>query len=402
MSHAGPAEAVFWTAATIIAYTYVGYPLLLYVMTRQRRSISPAGSAWPRVTLIISAYNEKEVMAEKLLNALELDYPRDLLEILVVSDASDDGTDEIVTGFEDQNVRLIRQTQRLGKSAGLNLGVGQAHGEIIIFSDANALYEPSAIRNLVRHFSEPRAGYVVGNARYSERPGQTASAESEGIYWRLETWLKEKESLFGSVVGGDGAIYAIRRELFTPLLVTDINDFLNPLQIVSKGYRGVYDKSAVCYEEAGDSFGKEFRRKVRIVSRSINAVFRAPRVLLPWTQPRHWLALVSHKALRWLAPVFLLILFVATLALVKIPFYQIALWMQGVFYGMALAGWKLERRIAAPRFLYLPLYFCVVNLAALLGLFRFLTGSLAPTWETIRQRPQQGEDSHLSLVRKDS
>lgn len=402
MSHAGPAEAVFWTAATIIAYTYVGYPLLLYVMTRQRRSISPAHSTWPQVTLIISAYNEKEVMAEKLHNALELDYPRDLLEILVVSDASDDGTDEIVTGFEGHNLRLIRQTQRLGKSAGLNLGVGQARGEIIIFSDANALYEPDAIRNLVRHFSEPRAGYVVGNARYSERPGQSASAESEGIYWRLETWLKEKESLFGSVVGGDGAIYAIRRELFTPLLATDINDFLNPLQIVSKGYRGVYDKSAVCYEEAGDSFGKEFRRKVRIVSRSINAVFRAPRVLLPWTQPRHWLALVSHKALRWLAPVFLLILFVATLALVKIPLYQIALWLQGLFYGMALAGWKLERRIAAPQFLYLPLYFCIVNLAALLGLFRFLTGSLAPTWETIRQQPRQGADSHLSLVRKDS
>src|SRR5262249_37071956 len=157
-------------------------------------------------------------------------------------------TDEIVHSFLTRGVRLVRQARRLGKSIGVNLGVASTSGELIVFSDANAIYERDAIQKLIRHFGDSAVGYVVGNARYRERTGQKASAESEGLYWKLETWLKEKESLCSSVVGGDGAIYAIRRELFSPLRATDINDFLNPLQIITKGYRGIYDRSAVCFE----------------------------------------------------------------------------------------------------------------------------------------------------------
>lgn len=396
-------EGVFWSVAATLIYTYFGYPLLLYVLTRRHRDdVPPQASEWPRATLIISAYNEKTVIAEKLRNSLELDYPQGRLEIIVISDCSDDGTDEIVAGFAGKGVRLLRQTKRLGKSAGLNLGVSKASGEILVFSDANAIYQPDAVRMLVSHFSDRNVGYVVGNARYSEKVGQTASAESEGTYWKLETWLKQKESDFGSVVGGDGAIYAIRRKLFTPLLPTDINDFLNPLQIISRGYRGLYERAAICFEEAGDSFRKEFHRKIRIVSRSLNAVVRAPRVLLPWTQPRHWFALVSHKLLRWFAPVFMLALLAATICLRDSVFYRVALWLQLGFYGMALTGWGLEKRIKAPTIVYLPFYFCVVNVAALLGVVKFLTGSLSPTWETIRQQVPQNSDNRGPLVRKES
>ena len=389
-------EILFWTSATLIFYAYAGYVILAYLLARfASRPVTLPGGSLPRVTLLISAFNERAVMGEKLENALALDYPQERFEVLVVSDCSDDGTDEIVQEFAPRAVRLVRQAERLGKSSGLNLGVLQASGEILVFSDANAMYEPDALRQLVRHFADPRVGYVVGSARYRTGLEQSPSAKSEGLYWKLETWLKQKESAFGSVVGGDGAIYAIRRELFTPLRPTDINDLLNPLQIIARGYRGAYEPDAVCYEEAGDSFEKEFRRKVRIISRSLNALRRAPRVLLPWTQPRHWFALVSHKLLRWIAPVFFLLLFFATAVLWKSPIYRLMLVLQIVFYALAGIGWVMERRSGdrTSRILYLPYYFCLVNLASLLGIGKFLTGSLSPTWQTIRQESPVEPDS---------
>jgi len=352
--------------------------------------------------MLISAYNERGVIEGKIQNTLALDYPPDLLTNLIVSDCSDDGTDEIVLRYASQGVQLVRLSERLGKSIGLNLGVQKAAGEILIFSDANAIYQPDAIGLLVRHFSDPRVGYVVGNARYTERSSKTASEASEGLYWKLETWLKEKESDFGSVVGGDGAIYAMRRELYTPLRLTDINDFLNPLQIIVRGYRGVYEPSAICFEEASDTFEKEFRRKVRIVSRSLNAVRRAPRVLLPWTQPRHWLALISHKILRWFAPLFLFIALIANLTLWPSPFYRVTACLQLGFYLLAAIGWAVESRGAAPRFLYLPYYFSLINWASMLGIFKCLTGSLTPTWQTIRQDTPAHSDESVQFVKKRS
>jgi cellulose synthase/poly-beta-1,6-N-acetylglucosamine synthase-like glycosyltransferase len=367
-------------------YVYLGYPLLLFLAAR----LAPAKhrvdeNILPRVTILISAFNEREVIRGKIENSLSLDYPRDLLEIAVISDASDDGTDDIVRGFAARRVKLLRQEARLGKSVGLNLGVAMTASDIVLFSDANAIYSPDAVRKLVRHFADPQVGYVVGNARYRESSDQKASAQSEGLYWKLETWLKAKESIWGSVVGGDGAIYAIRRELYTPLLPTDINDFLNPLQIIVHGYRGIYEPAAVCFEDAGESFEKEFQRKVRIISRSLNAVRRAPRATLPWTQPRHWFSLVSHKILRWLVPVFLILALVSNLALYRNPFFMVLAAIQVASYLFALMGFIFRRRPGLIRIFRIPYYFCLVNLASLIGIFKFLSGSLSPTWQTIRQ-----------------
>lgn len=394
---------VFWLCAGVVVYVYAGYPVLIALLSRWTpQKESQAEGGLPRVSLIISAYNERAVIGEKLDNALSADYPEDLLGIVVVSDCSSDGTDEIVRKRGDRRVRLVRQEERLGKSAGLNLGVPVSSGEILIFSDANAMYRPNAIRQLVRHFSNPRVGYVVGNARYLEEPGQAPSASSEGLYWKLETWLKGKESQFGSVVGGDGAIYAIRRELYTPLRATDINDLLNPLQIIARGYRGVFEPAAVCYEEAGDSFEKEFRRKVRIVGRSLNAVWRASAVLLPWTQPRHWFSLVSHKLLRWFVPAFLALMLASGLALWRLPFYRVADLLQILFYGLAFAGWLAGHRVSSPKFLYIPYYFCLVNVASFLGVMQFFRGSLSPTWRTIRQEALPKEELVVQSTRRGS
>lgn len=377
---------VFWMSSVAVIYVYAGYPLALSLLARLfPQRLSSGESFLPSTTLLISAFNEELVIAEKIQNALASDYPADRLEIMVISDCSDDATDKIVRSYSSRNVRLVRQAERLGKTAGLNLGVSEAKGEYLVFSDANAMYQEDALRQLLKHFGDPQVGYVVGNARYVAKTGQAASAESEGMYWKLETWLKKKESQFGSVVGGDGAIYAIRRELYSSLRPTDINDLLNPLQIITRNYRGLYEPAAICYEEAGDSFAKEFRRKVRIISRSLNAVRRAPRVLLPWTQPRHWFALISHKVLRWLAPLFLILALIANLFFWHLATYKALSILQMAFYFLAAIGWLLGARRQVSKIFYLPYYFCLMNLASLLGLIKFLSGSLSPTWQTIRQ-----------------
>jgi len=382
-------ETLFWICVALLAYVYAGYPLLVGFLARFfPQPVNCAGVFDQSVSLLISAYNEGPVIAAKLENALALDFVRASLEVIVVSDCSDDSTDEIARGYADRGVRLLRQNQRLGKSAALNFAVPQAHGEILVFSDANALYHPDALQHLVRHFVDPQVGYVVGNARYFDSGAGTPSAKSEGLYWKLETYLKKKESLFSSVVGGDGAIYAIRRGLYTSLLPTDINDFLNPLQIIARGYRGVFEPAAICYEEAAEQFSQEFRRKVRITSRSLNAIRRIPAVLNPLKNPRHWFLLVSHKLLRWLAPFYMILLFLSSLVLWPLPAYRTVLLLQIIFYLMALFGWIWEPNNKIGKAFSVAFYFCMVNLASLIGCVKCIRGDLSGQWVPPRQKLQ--------------
>ncbi|HKV62620.1 MAG TPA: glycosyltransferase family 2 protein [Candidatus Acidoferrum sp.] len=384
---AGILAFVFWGCLGLLVYVYVGYPLLLTLLARFSDAPFPDSDLpAPPVTLLISAFNESQVIAAKLENSLTLEYPNDRLEIVVISDSSDDGTDEIVQQYSPRGVRLLRQEPRMGKTAGLNLGVSEARGQILVFSDANAMYQPDAVRRLVRHFSNPRVGYVVGNARYYEKGTESQSAQSEGLYWKLETYLKKKESIFDSVVGGDGAIYAIRRELYLPLLPTDINDFLNPLQIISRGYAGVFEPAAVCYEEAAQDFSQEYRRKVRIISRSLNALGRVPEVLNPLRNARHWFLLVSHKVLRWFAPFFMVFCFAASFALWKFPFYKYGAILQTAFYALALIGWKWRPENKFGEIISLAFYFCLVNLASLVGCIKCFRGDLSGKWAPPRQK----------------
>jgi cellulose synthase/poly-beta-1,6-N-acetylglucosamine synthase-like glycosyltransferase len=383
-------KSQFWICVALLAYVYIVYPLLVGWLARLfPQAVNSDESFKPSVSLLISAFNEGSIIATKLENTLALDFAAESLEVLVVSDCSDDGTDEIVERYSSSGVRLIRQQPRRGKSAGLNLGVSQARGQFLVFSDANAIYEPDAIRQLVRHFSNPKVGYVVGNARYYEKGAASSAAESEGLYWKLETYLKKAESRLGSVVGGDGAIYAIRRELYAPLLPTDINDFLNPLQIIVRGYTGVFEPAAVCHEEAAESFGQEFRRKVRIVSRSLNALRRIPAVLNPFHNFRHWFLLVSHKLLRWFAPFFMLLLFITSLALWQFPLYRAFALLQIAFYALALAGGHWQPGNKLGKLLSLPYYFCMVNLASLIGCVKCFRGDLAGQWTPPRQDGQR-------------
>ncbi|MGE3999267.1 MAG: glycosyltransferase family 2 protein, partial [Planctomycetaceae bacterium] len=287
---------LFWASFTAVAATYAVYPACLLVLSRFRQRTQPQPLE-PSTTLIISAFNEADVIREKLENSLALDYPADRLEVMVISDASQDGTDDIVRSFSDSGVRLCRKEQRRGKSAGLSRFVPQASGEILVFSDANSIYEPDAIRRLVRHFNDDGVGFVVGHQRYYD--DASISSTSESLYWRYETAIKVLESRVGSVVCGDGAIMAIRSELFEPLSADDINDLALPLKIVIRGYRGVFDPEAICYEHTAADMAAEFRRRVRIVNRSFRAVYRNWKALSPIHVGWFAVQLFLHKVVRW-------------------------------------------------------------------------------------------------------
>lgn len=377
----------FWLVVLVgcvgaIGYVLVGYPLLLrlIVLVRGPRPVAKADIT-PTVSLVISAFNEVEVIAAKLENALALDYPRDRLTIVVVSDASDDGTDEVVAGFADRGVVLRRQTARRGKTVGLNATMPTLSSEVVVFSDANAMYQPDALRMLVRNFADPAVGCVTGEARY-EGDADGAADEGEGAYWNYEIQLKRRETAVGSSVGGDGAIYAIRAPLWQTLPDDGINDFLNPLQIVAAGWRGVYEPDAICYEEAAGETAKEYRRRVRIISRSWRAIWIAADVLKPWKVGFFAVSVLSHKVLRWFAGLFLLGAAVATVALVLPALIRSSAWLWAATAVAVLVAMALP---PTRRVLQVAWYFGVLNLASLVGLVKGTLGSTSGVWSTPRQ-----------------
>lgn len=372
---------LFLLSAGVLLYIYVGYPLLLraLVWARGPRPVRRADIA-PPLSLVISAHNEASVIGRKIENALALDYPRDALEIVVVSDASTDATDEIVSRYASRGVRLVHQSQRRGKTAGLNRVMPLLRGDIVVFSDANALYEPDALRKLARNFADPDVGCVTGEARYL--PGGKAAAElGERAYWGYEIRVKRLETAVGSMVGGDGAIYAIRRSLWRDLPDDAINDFLNPLQIVTAGWRAVYEPEAICHEETAGGIATEYRRRVRIVSRSWRAIFQARHAINPLRVGMFAWKVVSHKVLRWFTGVFAATALASAvgLLLTTLPAAAVA----AALLALAAAVLLLSpvRRMAS-----LVAYFAVINVASIVGLFYGTVGRVSGVWSTPRER----------------
>jgi cellulose synthase/poly-beta-1,6-N-acetylglucosamine synthase-like glycosyltransferase len=380
----------FWLSVLLVVYPYLIYPPLLLLLARFRpvRGEPQDAGGLPQVTLVISAYNEEAVIAEKLRNALNLDYPPESLEVTVVSDASSDRTDDIVqeVSAREPRVRLVRLSERRGKSAGLNRAVEVAQGDIVVFSDANALYEPRSIRELVRGFADPQVGYVVGAALYYDAKGNRA-AESEGLYWKLEMFLKHLESEYHSVVGGDGAIYAIRRHLFRELKDDDISDFVNPLQIVASGFRGLFNAKARCFEGSGETFGKEFKRKRRIVNRTWRAVRRYGGLLKLRDHGRFVFMLVSHKVIRWFTLPFVIVAWVANIALLGTSSVYILTWV-AITGSVVVAGFGailVRLGLLQPRLVSILYYFYLVSLAGLLGIWDEWRGVRHAIWDHIRK-----------------
>jgi len=383
-----------------LIYIFLGYPLLLAIIAFLfSRGKTVKRDITPSVSLIISCYNEQGVIAEKLANSLQLTYPKDHLEIIVASDASTDLTEEIVKQYESEGVRLLRIEGRLGKTACLNHAVRKASGQIIVFSDANAMYKHDAIQNLVRNFQDPKVGYVVGEAKYADKV-TTPAARSESIYWKYEIWVKYLESRCHSTVGGDGAIYAIRKELYEDLKFSDINDFVNPLQIVAKGYRGLYEPHAICWENTSGSFNKEFARKVRIVNRSFSGLLRVPSVLNPFKVGIFSFEIVSHKLLRWFSPFFFITLCMTSFILAAVQdktSFQYLSAALVLFFILADIGFLMSKNSKSHPIFYMPYYFIVVNLASLIGIYQRLRGTTQITWTPHRAGDKQHEVTSPTL-----
>jgi len=370
---------IFWLSALLTVYVYVGYPVILAVLRRWARITIRDERHLPQVSLVIAAYNEEQVLHEKLQNSLALQYPQERLEIVVASDGSTDATNMIVKAYAHKGVVLHEVVPRGGKARALGMVVPQVRGEIVVLSDANTMYQPDALQKLVRNFADPTVGAVSGDVQLVD--AAPSHSRSEGLYYRYERWLQGVESELGSIIGADGAMYALRRSLFQPPSVgLVLDDFVTSMNVARAGYRVVYEPEAVATEQGTLSSQEEFRRKVRIVSGGMQALRRGeglPRL----QQPLLLFCYVSHKLLRWFVPCFLLGLFLSSFWLSGTFVYTCAYYGQVLFYGVA--GMYA---VGVPRLRHwsgsgVPYYFCLVNGAALIGLWKGLLHTPSGVWQ---------------------
>jgi len=373
-------SAVIIIGLALLVYVYAGYPLLAWAISVLRpRPVLARDDHRPRVSVLIAAFNEAASIEQTVRNKLEQDYPPDRLEVLVVSDASDDGTDAIVEALGDPRVRLVRQEPRAGKTSGLNLIAPQATGEVLVFSDANSLYAPDTIAELVKPLADPDVGYVTGRMLY-RAPDGSPTGEGCSAYMRYENQLRAWETRLGSIVGVDGGVDAIRRDIWQPMRADQLPDFVAPLTVRARGYRVVYQPGARLYEDALSDSGDEFRMRVRVTLRAFWAMKDMARMLDPLRYGLFAWQLWSHKLLRYLAPFFQLGVLVANVAVAGQggPWLTL-LGLQAVFYG-GVAVAHVRRHQPQPGLVSAAYYLCVVNLASGLAFVQFLLGKKKVTW----------------------
>jgi cellulose synthase/poly-beta-1,6-N-acetylglucosamine synthase-like glycosyltransferase len=378
-------EAVFWIAAGAVVYIYLGYPLIMYLGSKLRRRHVIKREHEPTISLLIAAHNEVAHIRRTLENSLSLDYDPAKLQIIVVSDGSVDGTDDVVRQFADRGVTLLRQEPRNGKTAALNTAVTHASGDILVFADANSMYERDALRHIVVNFADPSVGYVTGKLRY-RNPDGTMTGDGCSLYMRYENFIRTCESDFGSLVGVNGGVDAVRRSLYTPMNPDDLPDLVLPLRVVAQGFRVVYEPAAVLTEEANNNLSDEYRMRVRVSLRAIWTLSDMPYMMSVRRQGFYAIQLFSHKALRYLAFVFMTSSFVtAALLWPQGGIYRVAFLMQLLFAMLAGLGLMAERRGWRTRVLFVPYYFALVNAAAFQACVKFLRRERNRVW-----RPRLG------------
>ncbi len=387
------AVVLFWVSLGVILYTYLVYPFILlicfavsqvradlgYLFNRLDRRVKRLGALkTPGVTFVFPAYNEEKHLAAKLENLFALDYPRESLQVVIVSDGSTDGTNEILRGVTAPWIETVILAERGGKANALNCGVARARHELVVFSDASTLFEPDTIRRLVRHFGDPRIGAVCGALRFQ---ASSESQETEGVYWKYESALRLMESRFGASLNASGAVYALRRDAYQPLARGAVlDDLLIPMNARKQGYRVIYDPEAVATDYAPETIRGEFARRVRIAAGSFQAL---PELLRVKLDAITGFCFFSHKLLRWVLPLFLLALLLSNALLLGRPFYAAFGVAQAGFYVWALLGLTCYKHLKKIRFALIGHFLLAMNAAFLVGFFRYLRNRRTIEWQRV-------------------
>lgn len=384
-------EYIFWLSALLVVYIYLGYPALLCLLAKMKPLVTERleGDYQPKVVVLIAAYNEAEVIRENIENKLTQQYPAEKIRVVVVSDESDDGTDEVVGEYAAQNVTLLRQSPRQGKTSGLNLALEWLHeqgddSEIIVFADANSIYDENTIAHLVENFRDLKVGYVTGKMVYVNADGSLVG-DGCSAYMKYENLMRSKETLIGSVVGVDGGVDAMRMVLHTRLNADQLPDFVQPLKVVEQGYRVAYEPQAILKEESLDESGSEYRMRVRVGLRAMWALHDMRSLMNPFKYGLFSWQLMSHKLLRYSAFVPLLLVFVCSLILSNDhAIYTVALILQIIFYTLA---WRAHGKQGSelPAYYSLPYYFTLLNVACAMAAAKYLRGEKMVIW-----KPRQG------------
>lgn len=376
-------EVVFWVSVSVVAYSYAVYPILIGLlawMRSQRLTTTNIGDRadWPYVSLVIAAYKEERVIQERIDNALAFDYPADRYEVLIGCDGDLDRTGEIVRAAGDTRIKLLQFAERRGKPSVLNDCLNAAQGTLIGFSDANTFWKPDALKRLVQHFDDSNVGGVCGQLLLTD---PETGANVDGLYWRYENFLKRCEGKVGALLGANGAIYAIRKKLWQPIPAnTIVDDFLIGMRVHLYGRQFKFDELAIANEESAPNMGAEFHRRARIGAGG----FQSMCWLLPLLNPLRGtvsFAFWSHKILRWFCPLFLIAALVANLGLLSQPVYVLTMIAQVTFYFVALAGRYVPGRGLPSRLLRLTTMFSSMNLALLVGLYRWLANAQSGAWK---------------------
>lgn len=372
---------VFWSSVTAIIYPYALYPALIWLKGRIWPRPVRRSAATPAVTVLIPAYNEVDCIGETVTNKLGQDYPAEQLQIIVISDGSSDGTDDVVQSFADRGVQLLRRGPREGKAAALNEAVKHARGEIIVFSDANSLFAPDGIRRMAENFADPSVGYVTGNLSFITGANE-ASGGGNNAYMKYENAVRKLETRAGSIIGVNGGCDSIRKALYVDIPRQLITDFILPLHVLSTGHRVIYDARVAAREVANKEMSSEFRMRVRVALRALQGLVYMRRLLNPLRYPAVAFSLISHKLLRYGAFAFMPIALVANAVLaMSSPAYEGLFAAHALVYALAILG--LRKNLPRPlrALTVVPTYFIVSNVAFAVASVKFFRGQTMATWQ---------------------
>ena len=387
---------LFWICLFLVFYTYIGYGIVLWIAVKVKELFSPQKvfelpEILPQVTLFITAYNEEEMVDEKMVNCLSLDYPRDKLQIVWVTDGSNDDTNERLANY--QGVTILFKPQRQGKTAAINRGMKSVTTPIVIFTDANTSINRKAVKEIVKAFTDSRTGCVAGEKRIDTKEKDSASSGGESAYWKYESLLKELDSRLYSSVGAAGELFAIRTSLFQEMREdTLLDDFVLSLQIAIKGYRIVYCRNAHATEQASLNMQEEEKRKVRIAAGGIQAIGRLWPLFNIFRYKCLSFQYISHRVLRWtITPVAWLLLLPLNLFLLypeaaSVWLYQVFAAGQLLFYLLAVLGWILSKKSIRTKYLFIPYYFLFMNLNVFKGMAYLKNFEGLAVWEKAKRQ----------------